>query len=165
LYLSLYRYFYSSCVVDCHASTAWQMLEESSVYVEFTDGASHHTWNHASATWVIYSPTNQLISTRGVCLRATTNNLAEYNVMIELLRSGLSYGIQRPQVYLDFELVVSQLNGLYHIFNPILLRRFLRVRHLERSFVFITYIHVPRKSNLVIDAYANYILYWHLSHQ
>jgi hypothetical protein len=72
------------------------MPEESSVYVGFTDGASHHTWNRASATWVIYSPTNQLVFTRGVCLRATTNNVVEYSVMIELLRATLSYGIQRP---------------------------------------------------------------------
>jgi ribonuclease HI len=121
-------------------------------------------WNLASTAWVIYSPTNQLVSIGGVCLGETTNNIAEYSVIIKLLRDALSYGIQSLQVYLDSQLVVSQLNGLYHIHDPVLLRRFLRVRLLERSFDFITYIHVPRKSNLVTDAYANYILDWHLFH-
>jgi hypothetical protein len=67
-------------------------------------------------------------------------------------------------MFLDSQLVVSHLNGLYHIHDPVLLRWFLRVHLLERSFEFITYEHVPRHTNLVTDAYANYILDWHLSH-
>jgi hypothetical protein len=62
-------------------------------------------------------------------------------------------------------MVVSQLNGLYHIHDPVLLHRFFRACILEQYFDFITYIHVPRKSNIVTDAYDKYILDWHLSHQ
>jgi ribonuclease HI len=61
------------------------MPGESSVYFGFTDGASRHTQNLASAAWVIYSPTNQLVSVGGVCLRETTNNVVEYSIVIELL--------------------------------------------------------------------------------
>jgi hypothetical protein len=61
--------------------------------------------------------------------------------------------------------VVSQLNGLYRICDPVLLRLFLRVRLLEHSFDVITYEHVPRRANELVDAYANYILDWHLHHQ
>ena len=59
---------------------------------------------------------------------------------------------------LDLELVVSQLNGLYHVRDPTLLRRFLRVRLLERKFDNITYIHITRINNQVVDSYANYVL-------
>jgi hypothetical protein len=48
--------------------------------------------------------------------------------------------------------------------DPTLLRRFLRVRLLERQFYFITYYHIPRSYNHVFDAYANFVLDWHLSH-
>jgi hypothetical protein len=50
------------------------------------------------------------------------------------------------------------------VHDPTLLRRFLRVRILERNFDFITYFHIPRSSNHVSIAYANYVLDWHLSH-
>ena len=48
--------------------------------------------------------------------------------------------------------------------DPTLLRRFLRVRLLERQFVSITYIHIPRNDNQFADSYANYVLDWHLFH-
>ena len=59
---------------------------------------------------------------------------------------------------------MSQLNGLYHVRDPTLLRRFLCVRLLERQFDSITYIHIPKNDNQVADSYANYVLDWHLSH-
>ena len=68
------------------------------------------------------------------------------------------------EVRLDSELVVSQLNGLYHVRDPTLLRIFLCVRLLEWKFDNITYIHVPR-INQVADSYANYVLDWHLFHR
>ena len=37
---------------------------------------------------------------------------------------------------------MSQLNGLYHVRDPTLLQRILRVRLLERQFDNITYIHI-----------------------
>ena len=63
----------------------WQMSIESMVYVGFTDGASHHTQNLALVAWVIYTPTGQVLSSRGVCLWPSLNNVAEYSVVIELL--------------------------------------------------------------------------------
>ena len=65
---------------------------------------------------------------------------------------------------LDSQLVVSQLNRAYHVQNPILLHRFMQVRLLERNFDFITFNHIPRNQNSLTDAYANYILDWHLTH-
>ena len=104
---------------------------ESSVYIGFTDGASRHTQNSASAAWVIYAPTGQVLSSRGICLQPSSNNVVEYSVVIELLRDAISHGVHSLEVHLDSQLIVSQLNGLYHIRDPTLLRRFLRVRLLE----------------------------------
>jgi ribonuclease HI len=105
-----------------------------------------------------------LLSSGGICLGDTTNNVAKYSAVLELLRDALSLGISHLQVYLDAQLVVSQLNGVYRIYDPTLHRRFLRVCLLERSFDYITYIHVPRRLNQVIDTLANHILDWHLAH-
>jgi hypothetical protein len=124
----------------------------------------HHTQNLASTTWVIYSPKGQLVVSGGACLGPTTNNVVEYSVVIKLLRDVIAHGISCLEVHLDSQLVVSQLNGQYHVCDPTLLRRLLWVHLLEQYFNYITYIHVFRSANYVSDAYANYVLDWHLSH-
>ena len=104
------------------------MSMESSTFIGFTDGASRHTQHSTSTAWVIYTPIGQVLSLGGVCLRLSSNNVAEYSVIIELLQDAISHGVLSLEVRLDLELVVSQLNGLYHIRDPTLLRRFLHVR-------------------------------------
>src|SRR5713101_5760084 len=96
-------------------------------FVGFADGASCHTCNLASATWVIYSPSGQLVASRGACLGHASNNVVEYRVVIELLWDALSCGITQMEVQLDSQLVVSQLNLAYQVWNPILLCQFMQV--------------------------------------
>ena len=88
---------------------------EYSTYIGFADGASCHTQHSASAAWVIYTPTGQVLSLGGVCLWPSSNNVAAYSAVIELLRDTMSHGVLSLEVRLDSELVVSQLNGLYHV--------------------------------------------------
>ena len=123
---------------------------ESSTYVGFADGASRHTQHSASTAWVIYTPIGQVLSSGGICLRP--------------YRDAISHGILSLEVHLDSKLVVSQLNRLYHVRDTTLLKRFLRVRLLERQFDNITYIQISRINNQVVESYANYVLYWHLFH-
>jgi ribonuclease HI len=140
------------------------MSSDSEVFIGYMDGASWHTRRLASPAWVIFTPQGQLLSSGGICLGDTTNNVVEYSAVIELLRDALSLGISHLRVYLDAQLVVSQLNRIYHVHDPTLHRRFLRVRLLERNFDYITYFHVPRSLNQMIDTLANNILDWHLVH-
>ena len=104
------------------------MSKESSIYIGFMDGASRHTQHSASVAWVIYTPLGQVLSSRGVCLWPSSNNVVEYSVVIELLRDAILHGVISLEVCLDSELVVSQLNGLYHVRDLTLLRIFLHVR-------------------------------------
>jgi ribonuclease HI len=134
------------------------------MFIGYADGASRHTRRLASTTWVIFTPQGQLLSSGGICLGDTTNNVVEYSAFIELLRDALSLGISHLQVYLDAQLVVSQLNRIYRVHDPTLHQRFLRVRLLERNFDCITYFHVLRSLNQITDTLANHILDWHLAH-
>ena len=52
------------------------------------------------------------------------------------------------------------LNGNYCVHDHILLRRFLRVRHLERNIEFITYIDISRSQNHASNALVNFVLNW-----
>ena len=51
-----------------------------------------------------------------------------------------------------------QLNRVYAITNPVLLRLVLRVRLLEREFDYIEYQHIPRYLNTLADVIASQML-------
>ena len=84
--------------------------------------------------------------------------------MIGLLVDALAHHILHIHVHLDSFLLVMQLNGVYHVHNQVLFRKYLRVKLLVREFETITFIHVPRAQNHSVDTITNNILYWHLSH-
>ena len=140
------------------------MMLESVVYTGFMDGASRHTLNLASTAWVIYEPSGQLLSSGSTCLGPSTNNIAEYSAIIELLLDAISHGIQHLVVRLDSQLVVLQLNGKYRVRDSFILLKYLRVKLLERQFQFIAYVHVPRSENRLVDSLANFALDWHITH-
>ena len=73
-------------------------------------------------------------------------------------------GVDSLVVFLDSHLVVSQLNNTYRVRDPFLLRLFLRVRLLQRSCQFLTFIHIPRADNWFADSLANQALDWHINH-
>ena len=76
------------------------MSMECSVYIGFVDGASLHTQNLASTAWVIYAPMVQVLSSGGVCLWPSSNNVPEYSAIIKLLRNAISHGVLSPEVCL-----------------------------------------------------------------
>ena len=104
---------YFSFLVGCDHLLGLQMTLESVAYTGFADGASRHTLNLTSVAWVIYEPSGQLLSSGSTCLGPSTNNIAEYSAIIELLLAAMSYGIQHMVVHLDSQLAVLQLNGRY----------------------------------------------------
>ena len=64
-------------------STSFQM------YIGFADGACRSTQNISSAAWVIYSPTDEIVSMHGVSLGQKMNNIAEYSAVIEFLSESI----------------------------------------------------------------------------
>ena len=112
---------YISFLVHCNHLLCWQMTSESVVYTRFADGASHHALNLASATWVIYEPSSQLLSSGNTCSGPLTNNIAEYSAIIELLLDAISHIIQHLVVHLDSQLAMLELNGKYQVRDPSIL--------------------------------------------
>ena len=140
------------------------MSNYSETYVGYADGASRSTRGLSSAAWAIFDPSGELVSFRGVCIGRSTNNIAEYSALIELLSDTIAHGIRRLIVRLDSQLVILQLTGIYSVRNPAIYRMFLRVKILEREFDSIQYQHVSRNLNTLTDSLANYVLDRHLQH-
>jgi ribonuclease HI len=134
------------------------------IFVGFADGASRHTHNIASAACVIYH-SDYLVSSGGIFLGSTTNNVEKYHVVIGIFTEASSLGIFHLIINLDFQLMVCQLNQVYVVCNPILLCLHLRVHCLEIMFEFTQYRHVPRELNTTSDSLENYILDRYLAHR
>ena len=133
-------------------------------YIGFIYGASRWFPNLASALWVISSPLHELIHIDEMCVGIATNNQDEYDGVIGLLVDSLQMGICHLDVFLDSQLLVSQLNNCYRVRDPCLFRNFLCTKQLVRIFESITFTHVPRNLNSVADQMANDVLEWHIHH-
>ena len=46
--------------------------EQMTTYTGFAYDTNHYALNLVSATWVLYSPTSELVSSGGTCLGSTT---------------------------------------------------------------------------------------------
>ena len=79
-------------------------------FIGFVDGSHRYTFKLVSTPWVLHSPKSELVSSGGIILGLSTNNLAEYHAIIGLLIQALDNDVREIRVYLDFELVVQQLN-------------------------------------------------------
>ena len=84
-------------------------------FMSFSNGANRYILNLASTTWVLYSPSGDLVSSGGVCFGPSTNNLVEYHAVIGLLMESLASNVREIRVYLDSKIVVQHLNRVYTI--------------------------------------------------
>jgi len=83
-----------------------------------------------------------------------TNNVAEYTALIKGLEKAASLDIKRLDVFLDSELIVRQLNGVYKVKNKNLLPLFAKAKTYVDAFEYITVTHVRRELNQEADALA-----------
>ena len=79
------------------------------------------------------------------------------------MTNASALGVRSFVMRLDSEVVISQLTLRYTVCHPVLYRKYLRVRFIERSFDVISYEHIPRTLNSLADSLANDILDWNLA--
>ena len=87
-----------------------------------------------------------------------TNNVAEYTAVIEALTWAKGRHPGQLQFYLDSQLVVSQLSGLYKVKNATIRNLIFKIRTLETNFGQVQYIHIPRGQNKEADRLVNQAL-------
>ena len=134
-------------------------------YIGFADGANKWSPSLTSTVWVIYSPSHELIHIDGMCVGIYTNNQAEYDNVAGLLTNVVHLDICHLDLFLDSQLLIAQLNNYYQVHDPYLFRKFLRTRKFVRHFESISFTHVPRSLNSIVDQLANDVLEWHINHR
>ena len=83
-----------------------------------------------------------------------TNNIAEYSALIRGLEKAGSLGIKRIKVFLDSELVVKQLKGIYKVKHKNLIPLWQQAKDLLKNFDSCKVAHVPRDMNTEADSLA-----------
>ena len=120
----------------------------------FVDGASRG--NPGPAGYGVYMRTDggEIIEISGF-LGNTTNNVAEYEGLLEALRTAADEGATELEVISDSELLVKQMLGVYRVKHPNLQPLYEQARRLVRRFRRFSIRHTLRAGNKDADRLAN----------
>lgn len=84
-----------------------------------------------------------------------TNNEAEYRALLLGLELAKDLRPETLVCFLDSELVVSQINGLWRVKKSHLRELLFKVRQVERHYPKVLYKLIPREENADADTLAN----------
>lgn len=119
------------------------------------DGASRGNPGEAGfGVFVTDAQGTEVASLYGYLGRAT-NNVAEYQALVQALRYAHARGATRVRVFSDSELVVRQLSGEYKVKHPDMKALYSEASSLLRGFQEAKVAHVPRERNKEADRLAN----------
>lgn len=123
----------------------------------YTDGGARGNPGPAAVGVAIYDSANphDPIKTYGKYLGETTNNQAEYRALIVALEFAKELGAKNLVCFLDSELVVKQLTGLYKIKEAGLKELAMDALRLKNSFDIVEFKHIPREKNKLADRLVN----------
>jgi ribonuclease HI len=123
------------------------------------DGGSRGNPGPSAAAFVLYdADSGQFLEEGGEFMGVTTNNQAEYHSLKLGLQHAKLYQPKSVEVFMDSQLVVNQLNGIYKIRNRDLWPVFSAIRQLAQEFKEVRFTHVPRAENMAADRVVNQIL-------
>ena len=123
----------------------------------FIDGACRGNPGEASIGIVI-KHNAQTIKEVAKPIGKATNNIAEYQALIEALHEARGLKAQRLKFYTDSELVYKQVTGVYQVKNSNLKLLHDQVRDLIGLFQDVQIMNVPREQNREADRLASAIL-------
>jgi ribonuclease HI/probable phosphoglycerate mutase len=121
----------------------------------FTDGACRGNPGNGGAGAVLVGENGEVVSTAKRFLGHCTYNIAEYQALILGLEEALGQGSTAISIYLDSELIVRQIQGVYRVKNPTLKPLMADVRALLDRFDTWQVAHVQRSENTTADKLAN----------
>ncbi len=124
----------------------------------FTDGGSRGNPGPSAGAFLICKMDDNVVEKSGFYIGIATNNQAEYQALLKGLKRSAALGVRKLNVFMDSELIVKQLNGLYKIKNKDLQLFYQQIKKLEKGFEEISFTHVPRAMNEEADTEVNRIL-------
>ncbi len=119
------------------------------------DGGSRGNPGHSAYGYVVKED-DQIVKEGNGYIGIATNNFAEYTAVLEAFKwLSSNYKGKEINFFLDSNLVVSQLNGLFKIKNQDIRTFVIKIKDLEKNFSKVTYKHIPRERNKEADKLVN----------
>ncbi|MCO5563719.1 hypothetical protein L7F22_017366 [Adiantum nelumboides] len=120
----------------------------SNAYTLFFDGAFRRATGKAGGGLVLVNPEGEVVMKEQVTLDgSTSNNEAEYDILISGLKICLAQKIRRLMVKGDALLIVKQILGIWACKNERLKTKVTSIRKLFSQFEEVQLYHIPRKEN------------------
>lgn len=110
------------------------------------DGGSRKNPGAAAIGIVIFDENQKELETYRECIGNTTNNVAEYKALIKALQLAAKYTREEVHIFMDSELIINQVSGMYRIKSPKLFSLFQQVKDYERAFIKVVYTYIPRSN-------------------
>lgn len=116
------------------------------------DGGSRKNPGAAAIGILILDEEKNKLESYKECIGNTTNNVAEYKALLKGLQLAAKHTRKEVHVFMDSELVINQMNGMYKIKSPDLFELFQQVKDYERTFTKVVYNYVPRENKFQVIA-------------
>jgi ribonuclease HI len=123
-----------------------------------TDGASRGNPGPAAAGIVIEHLDGTVLAQLGQYLGEMPNNQAEYRALILGLQLVTARQPAAVNIYMDSELVVRQMTGVYRVRDATLQQLYREAMALVKALPHVTFTHVRRAQNALADRLANQAL-------
>jgi ribonuclease HI len=120
-----------------------------------TDGGARGNPGPAGIGVVLEAPDGEVVAEVAKGIGHATNNVAEYQALLEGLELAAGQGVRELDVFSDSLLMVEQMKGRYKVKNPGLQPLHARARRLVGSFDRVRFHAVRRELNKAADALAN----------
>ena len=126
----------------------------------YTDGGSRGNPGRSGCGVVIYDDKNNIVFQQSQYLGIKTNNEAEYfgliNALSWLSKNQSNYSIDKVTIFMDSQLIIRQMQGLYKVKAKNLIQYFANAKDIIRDLSFsISFSHVLRHKNKLADQLAN----------
>jgi len=142
-------------VIKPQSLFAGQNAHKKGKLLLYTDGASRGNPGEAGAGMVILDGQGEEIAAQGRYLGTCTNNVAEYKALLMGLSQASQLGGRSIEIFLDSQLIVRQIQGLYKVKSSDLQPLFAKAQELLSTFENYEITHIPREKNKRADQLAN----------
>lgn len=120
----------------------------------YSDGGSRGNPGESAIGFVIWENGDKILE-YGAPIGIATNNMAEYQAVLESIRKAKTLGYTQIQLFLDSQLVERQLNGAYKVKSAELLPIYAEIKMQIKSLEKFSVEHVPREKNKDADRLVN----------
>ena len=123
-----------------------------------TDGGARGNPGPGAIGIVIANEKKEIIKEIGKFIGRSTNNEAEYQAVVEALKTCGEKKNLDIEFFIDSLLIVNQLNGKFKVKEPRMKKYFNEIKLLEKNFKSVKYTHIERSKNYAADKIVNEVL-------